>query len=136
MTGATRAGRRRQRRPPPPRGPFTPPRAARVSKWEGRMKHLKPHKFAELLPFGSDAEFGALLDDIDAHGQREPIDLFEGQILDGRRRYAAMRKLKRKPITRKFNGSELDAVRFVYSKAVHRNMNDTQKACSALKFLP
>src|SRR5581483_5769027 len=100
------------------------------------MKELKPHKFAELLPPMTEMERGALLDDISRNGQREPIMLFEGQILDGRNRYACCHKLSRKPKVEVFKGSEADALAYVYSKAVHRNMTDSQKAAAAVRMLP
>ncbi|MBC8106247.1 MAG: DNA modification methylase [Anaerolineae bacterium] len=97
---------------------------------------LKPHKFAEMLPMMSEPEFESLKADIAANGQRDPIELFHGDILDGRNRYRAVLELKLRPITRKFKGTDADAIALVYSRANHRNMTDTQKACAAVNFLP
>ena len=98
---------------------------------------LKPHKFAELLPMMSDGEYASLKADIAAKGKLiEPIILLDGKILDGRNRYRACEELKLKPATVNFKGSEADALDLVYSKANHRNLNDSQKACAAVNFLP
>jgi DNA modification methylase len=98
--------------------------------------NLKPHPFAELLPMMTSLEWEALLEDIRVNGQREPIVLFEGKILDGRNRWRAVMKLNRKPVFTRFKGTEADALAYCYSKAVHRNMNDSQKAAAAVNFLP
>jgi hypothetical protein len=49
----------------------------------------KFHPAADLFPMMSDRELVALGDDMLQHGQREPIILYHGQILDGRNRYRA-----------------------------------------------
>jgi hypothetical protein len=36
----------------------------------------------------------------------------------------------------KFKGSDADALAYVYSRANHRNMTDSQKAAAAVNFLP
>ena len=53
--------------------------------------NLRPHPLAECLPMLSDSELRELADDIKANGLRQNIMLYEGQILDGRNRYAACR---------------------------------------------
>lgn len=94
---------------------------------------LKFHPLAELLPMMSGEELACLTDDIDANGQREPIVLFEGKILDGRNRYAACLKLQRKPVTRNFDPKkEGTPLSYIVSKATHRHMTDSQKACAAV----
>jgi hypothetical protein len=47
------------------------------------------HPAADLFPMMTDAEPDALGEDMLQHGQREPIILYHGQILDGRNRYRA-----------------------------------------------
>lgn len=53
---------------------------------------LKPHPAAELFPMMSDVQLDELAEDIKAHGQRRPITVWEGSILDGRNRYEACKR--------------------------------------------
>ena len=50
---------------------------------------IKPHPAAEAFPMMDDGRYGELLADIRENGQREPITLCDGMILDGRNRYKA-----------------------------------------------
>ena len=101
------------------------------------MKRLKPHPLAELLPRMSDAEFASLKADIATSKQKDAIVLLDGMILDGRNREQACFELKRKVKIRRFD-SKTDGtpLQYVYSKAMHRHLNETQKACAAVNFLP
>ena len=47
------------------------------------------HLLADLFPMMTDEELDELGEDMLKHGQREPIWLYEGKILDGRNRYRA-----------------------------------------------
>ena len=96
---------------------------------------LKPHKFSEFLPLMTEAEFRSLKADIAANGQQEPIMRFENKILDGRNRYRACLELKIKPEIIDFSGSEAEALNFVYSKANHRHMSESQRATAGVFFL-
>jgi hypothetical protein len=53
------------------------------------MGEYEFHPAANLFPMMSDAELDTLGEDMLQHGQRDPIILYHGQILDGRNRYRA-----------------------------------------------
>jgi hypothetical protein len=92
------------------------------------------HPLASALPAISGAEFKALVADIKAHGQRDPITLFKGMILDGRHRDAACVELGLEVVTRTFKGTEAEAEAFVYSKnIVRRHMTLEQRIAFARK---
>lgn len=65
---------------------------------------MQAHSVANLFPMMNSDEYAALVADIHQHGQREPIWLLEGQILDGRNRWQACRDLGIQPITREYTG--------------------------------
>ena len=76
------------------------------------------HPLCTLFPRMSGAEFAALVDDIRANGQREPITLHDGMILDGGNRYRACIEAGIEPLFRSFDGH--DIVGFVLSENLHR----------------
>lgn len=97
---------------------------------------IKPHPAAELFPMMSDADLAALMADIEAHGQREPIVLHKGLILDGRHRYAACQKLGIEPRTMEWHGSDdPDAIEaYVNSVNLHRrHLTESQRAMIAAR---
>ena len=61
------------------------------------MTELQPHRLASLFPPLADQELEALADDIRQHGQREPVLMYEGKVLDGWNRVRACRLIGRKP---------------------------------------
>lgn len=67
----------------------------------------------------TDADFAALKADIEKHGQRDRIKLFEGQVLDGWHRYRACDDLGLDPKTCDLVPGT-DPVAFVLSRNLHR----------------
>jgi hypothetical protein len=51
--------------------------------------HLELHPLAKIFPPLAHEELVALADDLKRNGQRQPVIIFEGRILDGRNRYEA-----------------------------------------------
>jgi hypothetical protein len=65
---------------------------------------------------------------IRAHGQREPITLHEGQVLDGRNRYRACAKLKLEPATRPWKPNGQTPIQYVVSMNLHRRqLSETER---------
>lgn len=69
---------------------------------------LKNHPAADAWPMMDDERYGELLADIQDNGQREPITLCDGMILDGRNRYRACVELGLEPLTREHDGNPWD----------------------------
>jgi site-specific DNA-methyltransferase (adenine-specific) len=65
---------------------------------------LKNHPAADAWPMMDDGRFAELRADIEVNGQREPITICDGMILDGRNRYRACVDLDIEPITREYDG--------------------------------
>lgn len=96
---------------------------------------MKFHKYAEMFDLIEGSEFDDLVADIKEHGQREPITLYKGDVLDGRNRFLACRKAGVKPKTRNFRGSDADALEFAFSVNFRRrNQTAPQRAISAAKY--
>jgi len=95
---------------------------------------LEIHPLADILPLMGPKEFEALVEDIKAHGQLEPITVHQDKIVDGRNRYRACRKLGKVPDVVKWDGRGSLAA-FVASKNVHRrHLSDSQRAMFAARF--
>lgn len=62
------------------------------------MIRLNFHPAANIFPLFDDSRLSELADDIKAFGQREPIKLYDGLILDGRNRYRACEVLGIEPV--------------------------------------
>jgi ParB-like chromosome segregation protein Spo0J len=99
-------------------------------------KPLTVHAYADLFPRMGDEEFKALVEDIRANGLRQPIVIYQGQILDGRHRYDAAKQLGRMLTDNDFTefkpvGPD-NALKFVVSQNVHRrHLNESQRALIA-----
>lgn len=95
---------------------------------------MKFHPFAEVFPKLADAELRELADDIKAHGQREKIWTFKGQILDGRNRFNACVLAGVTAKFRPFKGTDAEALALVVSaNMVRRHLTDSQRASAAAK---
>lgn len=91
---------------------------------------MKDHPIAEIFPLMDDGDLQALSDDIKENGQRAPINIYEGKILDGRNRFRACKLAKIEPKTREFTGK--DALEFVLSANLHRrHLTTSQRAMVA-----
>lgn len=97
-------------------------------------EELQFHPAAELFPLSTDGkDFKDFKEDIRINGQGEPIRMFEGKILDGRRRYLACMELGIEPLVEewKFDGSPFA---FAASLNFHRrHLKSSQRALVAAK---
>lgn len=95
---------------------------------------MKIHPIAEIFPRMSDEEFAALRTDISDHGIREPVWLWNGQLIDGRHRHQACVDLGIKCPTRNYTGSQSSLVAFVLSLNLkRRHLNESQRAMVAAR---
>jgi hypothetical protein len=98
------------------------------------MKPMKFHPLCSLFPVLSGPDLAALAADIKTHGQREPILLFNGEILDGRNRFKACEIAGVKPRFKKFTGD--DPAALVASLNLHRrHLTDSQRAMLAAELM-
>jgi N6-adenosine-specific RNA methylase IME4 len=66
--------------------------------------NMKFHPAADAFPMMDEKRYAELVEDIKTNGQREPITVCDGMILDGRNRYTACMEIGKQPITREFTG--------------------------------
>lgn len=92
---------------------------------------LTQHPLSAAFPSMSDADFQALKDDIENNGQREPVIVLDGMVLDGWHRYRACVDLGIKAT--QFTYSEGDPVGFVLSHNLHRrHLSASQRAAAVV----
>ena len=98
---------------------------------------MKVHPAADVFPLGSDAELGELAADIRAHGLNHPIVLYDGAVLDGRRRLRACKLAGVEPRFEEWDGRGGSPVDFVVSENLHRrHLTTSQRALVAIELLP
>src|SRR5262249_38275842 len=101
----------------------------------GAAAQLEFHPLADKFPPMTDTEYDALVADIRAHGQREPIVTYEGKILDGRNRYHACCELGLEPWTKRFEdvvSTNDSPAAFVVSVNIHRRHLTLEQKQAAL----
>lgn len=97
-------------------------------------KDYEPHEYAKLFPLSEGKPLAELAEDIKANGLLEPIMIFQGKILDGRRRELACIRAEVQPKFAKFKGTEGEALAWVISKNLHRrHLDESQRAMVAAK---
>ncbi len=90
------------------------------------------HEYAGIFPLLEGREFSELCADIKANGQREPIWIYEGKVLDGRNRFRACEAVGVVPRTAAYTGD--DALAFVLSLNLHRrHLSESQRGMVAAK---
>jgi hypothetical protein len=90
------------------------------------------HPYAKIFPLHEGQPLWDLSDDIKEHGQREPIWLLNGMILDGRRRWLACVRAGIAVQTRNYEGD--DPLGFVISTNLHRrHLDESERSLAAAK---
>ncbi|MGH7744527.1 MAG: hypothetical protein ACREQ5_06870 [Candidatus Dormibacteria bacterium] len=84
------------------------------------MSELQVHPLASIFPPMPDDEFRELTADIKAHGLFDPIETYEGKILDGTIRYRACRAAGVQPRIRAWSNG--DGLNSAYQYVVSRNL--------------
>jgi site-specific DNA-methyltransferase (adenine-specific) len=90
---------------------------------------LKNHPAADAWPMMDDQRYEELRADIEMNGQREPITLCDGMILDGRNRYRACVDLDIEPLTRDYAGDP-----WAYAWSLNGARRDLESTVRALIF--
>lgn len=97
---------------------------------------LRLHPVVRLFPRMTEEEFTALVEDIKEHGQREPVLIYNGRIIDGRHRWLACEQLEIECEVEEWDGegSFVDAV--VSRNLLRRSLDVSQRAVVAAEILP
>jgi DNA modification methylase len=92
---------------------------------------MEVHDVCAIFPMMSGDEFRALVADIRANGQREPVWTYQGKVIDGRNRLKACQEIGVDPKTREWDGKG-SLVGFVVSLNLHRrHLDDDQRSMCA-----
>ncbi|HEX6968281.1 MAG TPA: MT-A70 family methyltransferase [Micromonosporaceae bacterium] len=99
------------------------------------MSRPQWHPVADIFPMMSDREYRDLVEDIRAHGLREPVWTHrDGRIIDGRNRWLACAELGIEPQTKVYEGDDAGLVSFVVSLNLRRrHLNESQRAMVAAR---
>lgn len=99
----------------------------------------KQHPLSAAFPAMAEDDFALLVADIDANGQRDPVVLFEGDVIDGWHRTRACDQLAM-PVRTIELPAGVDPVAFVLSRNLHRrHLTASQRAiavAACAKWLP
>lgn len=89
------------------------------------------------MPAMSKDDYQSLLDDIRQHGLLVPIELYNGQVIDGRHRQQACLDLELEPDYIEANLGDQSPSQYVWSlNGPRRHLTPTQKATVAVELLP
>ena len=91
------------------------------------------HELAEVFPPMDDEHFADLKASIAAHGQRHPITVWDGKIIDGKHRYQACQELDIEPRVKTLDEGEDPLVYIVEENALRRQMTTGQRAITAAR---
>lgn len=92
------------------------------------------HPVTEIFPPMEATAFAALVEDIAQHGQKEPILVLDGQVIDGRHRVRACEQLGIEPWVRELEAKDGNPLSLVISLNLHRrHLTESQRATIAAR---
>lgn len=99
-----------------------------------QTKTVNKHKF-NIFPQAKAEDYNRLRDDIQSNGYdaKQPVVIYQGEILDGWNRWTACAELKITPPTRQFDGTDTEAIALVMRTNKRRNLNSGQWAMIAVE---
>ena len=119
------------------RGSVTGGRRARTNQDGGVGTAPSTHPLADLFPPVVGDEFDALVEDIRAHGLRQPVVPYDGKVLDGRNRLRACEVAGVEPRYEVVDGTEDEALALVISlNLARRHLTTAQRAALAVPRCP
>jgi hypothetical protein len=90
---------------------------------KGKLREFRVHRLARIVRPRDRNEFYLLVDDIKRNGVREPVRLFEGQVLEGRHRLVIASNLGIPIAVENFKGTEEEARQLLVSElSTRRNL--------------
>jgi len=97
--------------------------------------NYEAHPAANIFPMMPEADLEEMAADIKENGLLNPIEIFEGKIIDGRNRYRACQKIGLRPRFYEIQtGDDFDAVSYVLSLNLHRrHLTTSQRAMVAVE---
>jgi hypothetical protein len=97
-----------------------------------KTQQMKKHKF-NIFPEAKPEDYSRLRDDISANGYdaKQPVTLYQGEVLDGWNRTRACVEIGIQPPTVNFTGTDAEAIALVMRTNKRRNLNSGQWACIA-----
>jgi hypothetical protein len=95
---------------------------------------MNKHKY-NIFPEMRDEDYSKLKNDLKENGfdKKQPIYIYENQIIDGWNRQRACIELGIEPIYTKFEGSEIDVFKFIMRTNKRRNLTSSQWAAIAVE---
>jgi hypothetical protein len=107
----------------------------RLGSGSEEKRDLAVHPLAQMIPVIAPGDLDRLTCDIAANGVNEPLDMYQGKVLDGRNRLAVASVTGMAVQLREFTGDETAARAFVWSANVaRRHLTTPQLALAADRF--
>lgn len=101
---------------------------------------LNGHKYANAFPMMDQAQMAQQIESVRQHGQKTPIVMHEGSVLDGRNTLFAVLECGQSPVFREFgsdpNDGDSPAVYVIAHNLHRRHLSPSQRAASAVEFVP